>query len=64
MYKTESLNKKQLESVAIDFAEEGEATDTIADLIMIYLKSKPGTWRLVSHCMMQFTHIFIWSIGD
>lgn len=64
MYKTEILNKKQLVTVASEFAEEDEVTATIADLITIYLKSKPGTWRLSSHCMMQFSHIFIWSTGE
>lgn len=64
MYKTEQLQRKQLEAVAKEFAEEDDSKDTVADLITIYLNSKPSNWRLVSHTTIQFTHYFTWSIGD
>jgi len=64
MYKTEQMNRKQLEAVAAKFAEESEPTDTVAGLITVYLNSKPGTWLLVSHATVQFTHFFSWSIGE
>jgi hypothetical protein len=64
MYKTEQMNRKQLEAIAEEFAEEDDATTTVANLITVYLNSKPGNWRLVSHTTVQFTHYFTWSTGE
>lgn len=68
----ECLTIEDLRSEAQRLKEESTGDITLvstAEAVNLYLNSKPGTWKLISHCMgspidSRARFQFIWSTGD
>lgn len=64
MYRVETFSRDGICNEASKIAEEGEATTTFPEIMTLYVNSKPGTWKLISHAVENGLHIFIWATGE